>query len=145
MIQLRRWKVILVVLATLFGVVFTLPNVLPASGTKSWPAWVPQKRLNLGLDLQGGSYLLLEVDTAALKKEKLNNLIEDVRRDLQAANIPFTGLGRGRTASVSVHITDPAQVDAAYTVLNKLATAADRARRAGATSPSTAVPTGWSP
>ena len=118
MIQLRRWKVILVLLATLFGIVFTIPNVLPASATKSWPSFLTPK-LNLGLDLQGGSYLLLSVDTAALQKETLNNLIEDVRRELQTAQIPFTGLAQANGA-VSVRITDIGQAPAAYNALAKL-------------------------
>src|SRR4051794_16852350 len=120
MIQLKRWKVVLVVLAALFGVVFTVPNLFPAETVARWPAFIPHQRLNLGLDLQGGSYLLLEVDTEALKKEQLNNLIEDVRRELQSARIPFTGLGQANGA-VSVRITDPAQVEQAYAVLAKLA------------------------
>ena len=109
MLQLRPWKVILVVLATIFGIVFTLPNVIPPGVL---PAWVPQQRLNLGLDLQGGSYLLLEVDTADLAREKLNSLMEDVRRELPAKNIAFTGLGAASGAD-SVRITDPQQIDAA--------------------------------
>ena len=117
MLQLRPWKVILVVLAAVFGIYFTLPNLLPAG---TFPSWAPQPKLNLGLDLQGGSYLLLEVDTAALNVEKLNNLIEDVRRELQTKRIAFSGLGVAGGA-VSVRITDPAQVEAARTELNKLA------------------------
>jgi preprotein translocase subunit SecD len=119
MIQLSRWKVVLVVVAAIFGVVYTLPNVLPASVTKSWPAVLAQK-LNLGLDLQGGSYLLLEVDTAALRRETLTNLIEDVRRELQTAQIPFTDLGQVNGA-VTVRITDPGQAPMAYNALAKLA------------------------
>ena len=42
---------------------FTLPNVLPANVRDSLPGFLPKQTLNLGLDLQGGSYLLLEVDT----------------------------------------------------------------------------------
>ena len=120
MIQLKRWKIVLVLLATIFGIAFTIPNLLPAATVASWPSWVPKQRLNLGLDLQGGSYLLLEVDTEALKKKQLTNLIEDVRREMQAARIPFTGLGQAAGA-VSVRITDGAAVDQAYAVLAKLA------------------------
>ena len=72
MLQLRPWKVALVVFAFVFGVVFTLPNLLPRAVTDGLPSWVPTARLNLGLDLQGGSYLMQEVDTVALKQEKLN-------------------------------------------------------------------------
>jgi preprotein translocase subunit SecD len=119
MLQLRPWKVALVVFALLFGVVFTLPNLLPRSVTDSLPAWVPAPRLNLGLDLQGGSYLLLEVDTVQLKREKLNNLTEDVRRVLTQQQIGFTGLGATPTA-VAVRITNPAQIDQAFKELVKL-------------------------
>ncbi len=119
MLKLSRWKVTLVVLATLFGIVFTLPNLLPASTVASLPGFL-QQRLNLGLDLQGGSYLLLEVDTAALQKQRLTNLTEDARRELQTAGTTFSGLGVVGDA-VQVRITDPARLDAAQTALAKLA------------------------
>ena len=85
MMNLPRWRVILCVLAITFGVVFTLPNLLPAKMTDSLPGWVPHQRLNLGLDLQGGSSLLYEVDTDALKKERLNDLQEEASQELQRA------------------------------------------------------------
>ena len=119
MIQIRRWKILLVVLSTLFSIVFALPNLLPVSVTKSWPSWANQ-RLNLGLDLQGGSYLLLEVDTKSLRTETLNNLIEEVRRELQTSKIAFTGLSQSNGA-ISVHVTDPAQAADAFNAINKLA------------------------
>ena len=114
MLALSRWKLILVALSLLFGLLFTLPNLVP---TGTLPAWLPGQRLNLGLDLQGGSYLLLEVDTAALKKERLTNLTEDVRTKLQSAQIDFSGLGL-TGESISVRITDPAKIDAARKLLN---------------------------
>ena len=92
MLRLSRWKVILVALATVFGLVFTLPNLLPASATAGLPGFL-QQRLNLGLDLQGGSYLLLEVDLKALKAEQLNNTVEESRRVLGEAGVAFSGLG----------------------------------------------------
>ncbi len=114
MLTLSRWKIFLVVASALFGLLFTLPNLLP-NGVL--PAWAPHQRLNLGLDLQGGSYLLLEVDTEALRKERLTNLTEDIRTKLQEAQTDFSGLGvAGDT--VDVRITDPTKVDAAYTLLN---------------------------
>jgi preprotein translocase subunit SecD len=118
MLHLSRWKVLLVVLATVFGIVWTVPNLLPRATTDKWPAWLSQ-RLNLGLDLQGGSYLLLEVETDAIRRETLNNLIEDVRRSLQTAGISFGGLQANNT-SVTVQITDPARAEAAFLELRKL-------------------------
>src|ERR1700744_6364202 len=111
MLTLSRWKVILVTLAVLFGVVFTLPNVLPQKTLDSLPSWAPKQKLNLGLDLQGGSSLLLEVDTASLKVERMNSLLEDVRNSL-----------RQQGDSVSVHINNAADMDKAYQALAKLST-----------------------
>ncbi|MBV9510688.1 MAG: protein translocase subunit SecD, partial [Caulobacteraceae bacterium] len=120
MLIFARWKVILCVLAILFGLVFTVPNILPANVLASAPSWAPHQKLNLGLDLQGGSYLLLEVDTAALKAEKLTNLVEDVRTTLRGQQIVFSGLGLTGQV-VTVRITDPTQVKPALQALQKLA------------------------
>jgi preprotein translocase subunit SecD len=107
-IQLRTWKVVLVVLAAVFGVVFTLPNALPKSVTDHMPGFLAQ-RLNLGLDLQGGSYLQLQVDAASLKSEQLNNLTEDVRRTLVDAKTGFTGLAISGDV-VKLRVNDASQV-----------------------------------
>src|SRR5665213_872887 len=90
MIRLPKWKVIVCLAALVFGVLFTLPNLLPPKALAALPAWLPHNRINLGLDLQGGSYLLYEVDTAQLKTEKLTNLTEDVRNTLQQKQIAST-------------------------------------------------------
>jgi preprotein translocase subunit SecD len=87
MIQLTRWKVVLVVLATLFGILFTLPNFLTQAQRDALPGFLPNKTLNLGLDLRGGSYLLYEVDSQALIKERLTNLQEDIRTTLAKEQI----------------------------------------------------------
>jgi preprotein translocase subunit SecD len=119
MLRLSRWKVILVVLAVLFGVVFTLPNVLPQKTLDSLPGWVPNKKLNLGLDLQGGSSILMEVDTKALKAERLTNLLEDVRNNLHQENIAFDNLHQQGDAAM-VHVMNAGDMDKAYQALAKL-------------------------
>ena len=120
MLALPRWKVILVVLALLFGLVFTAPNVIPQSTLDSLPGWLPKAKLNLGLDLQGGSYLLLEVDTDALKAEKLNNLLEDARTTLAGKQINTTGLGLSGGV-ITAHLADVTQADTAFQALAPLA------------------------
>ena len=118
MMTLSRWKFIVVTAAVLFGLLFTLPNLLPAGVRDAIPGFLPHKTLNLGLDLQGGSYLLLEVDTSALRKEKATNLLEDVRKSLRDDQIQYTDLVQTGTGA-TVRITDPGQVATAY---NKLST-----------------------
>lgn len=109
MLIISRWKVVLVILSVVFGVLFALPNFLPQNVRDGLPGFLPSKTLNLGLDLRGGSYLLLEVDTKALRAERLTNLVEDTRTLLRKENVQFSGLGVADGA-VSVRITDPAQV-----------------------------------
>ncbi len=116
MINVSRWKIIVVVAAALFGILFTLPNLLPAGVRDSIPGFLPSKTLNLGLDLQGGSSLLYEVDTQALRAEKLTTLVEDVRQELRKQQIEFTGLGVVN-GEVNVRISDTAQVEAAAKAL----------------------------
>ena len=73
----------------------------------------------LGLDLQGGSHILLEVDTKAVRKEMLETLRDDMRRVLREARIGYTGLVvRGN--SVEVHIREPAHYSQALEKLRTL-------------------------
>jgi preprotein translocase subunit SecD len=119
MIRLSRWKVLLVVAATVIGILLSLPNLLSPSVRNSLPGWLPKQTLNLGLDLQGGSYLLLEVDVAALRRERLTNLLEDVRRELREARIASSNLAV-TGEQIGVRINDPAQLDAAFRTLDQL-------------------------
>lgn len=118
MVSLSRWKVLLVALSAAFGVLFTLPNFLPQQTRDALPGFFPKRTLNLGLDLQGGSHLLFEVDVNALRAERLTNMTEDVRTALAAEQIAFTDLGQVNGA-VSVRITDPGQVNAAVNALRR--------------------------
>ena len=104
MLYFTRWKVA-AILGTVFVVIlFAVPNFLPSKFVESWPKWA-QRHMVLGLDLQGGSHILLEVDTKAVRKEMLENLRDDVRRVLREARIGYTGLVvRGN--SVEVHIRE---------------------------------------
>ena len=93
--------------------------MLPDNVLAQWPGFLPHQRLNLGLDLQGGSSLLYEVDTDALKKERLNDLSEEASQELRDAQVTFSGLN-ATTGVVALKVTDPAQTDAAATALAKV-------------------------
>src|SRR3954454_24512262 len=105
-----RWKVILVLLTTILGFLFTLPNMLPAHVRDGLPAFMPKNTLHLGLDLQGGSDLLYSVDTVALRNERPTNMAEDVRTTFRDKNIAFTDLAVTNGA-IGLRITDPNQVN----------------------------------
>jgi preprotein translocase subunit SecD len=112
MIHLSRWKVILLALSLVFGLLFAYPNMLTPAQREALPSWLPSSGLNLGLDLQGGSYLLLEVDVPAMREKRLTNLGEDVRMVLGEAGIAFGPIVR-EDAGVIVTLSNPAQMDAA--------------------------------
>jgi protein-export membrane protein SecD len=121
MLYFGKFKIFGILCVCLLGLMFALPNALPPSVRDHMPAFLPQKGLNLGLDLQGGSYLLLEVDTDALKDERLIALLDDTRVKLRAENIVFSGLSVTKTG-LTVHIPDAARLSAAKTALDALAT-----------------------
>ena len=106
MLYFTRWKALGIILTALIVCLCAVPNFFPEAQVKTWPAWA-QRRLVLGLDLQGGSSLQLEVDSNYVKKEKLDQVRDDVRRVLREAKIGYTGLvTRGDTVEVRVKDTD---------------------------------------
>ncbi|MDN5004714.1 protein translocase subunit SecD [Bradyrhizobium sp. GCM10027634] len=106
MLYFTRWRALGIILTALIVCLCAVPNFFPEARVKTWPAWA-QRRLVLGLDLQGGSYLLLEVDSNYVKKEKLDQVRDDVRRVLREAKIGYTGLvTRGDTVEVRVKDAD---------------------------------------
>src|SRR5271154_4478697 len=118
MLFFTRWKAAGIVLTALVICLFAVPNFFSESTVKRWPTWA-QRHIVLGLDLQGGSHLLLEVDSNAVRKERLQSLADDVLRELRQAKIPFTGRAvRGNL--VEVHITRDTDVAAAVAKLRDL-------------------------
>jgi preprotein translocase subunit SecD len=86
---LTRWKPTLgIILTALIVCLCAVPNFFPEATVKGWPLWA-QRRMVLGLDLQGGSYLLLEVDSNDVKKSRLNQIREDAQRTLRSARIQY--------------------------------------------------------
>ncbi len=118
MLYFTRWKALAIILTALVVCLCAVPNFFPEATVKAWPKWA-QRRLVLGLDLQGGSHILLEVDAKAVKKDKLDQVRDDVRRALRDAKIPYTGLAV-RADNVEVRITKDTDLPAALTKLREL-------------------------
>ncbi|HVI15767.1 MAG TPA: protein translocase subunit SecD [Pseudolabrys sp.] len=118
MLYFTRWKATAIILTAFVICLFAIPNFLPEKMVQSWPKWA-QRHVVLGLDLQGGSHILLEVDTNAVRKEKLEAVRDDVRRVLRDARVGYTGLVvRGN--SVEVHIREGSNFDQAVDKLREL-------------------------
>ncbi|MDP1882639.1 MAG: protein translocase subunit SecD [Bradyrhizobium sp.] len=118
MLYFSRWKALAIILTTLVVCLCAVPNFFPQEKVKTWPLWA-QRHIVLGLDLQGGSHILLEVDANSVKKDKLEQVRDDVRRTLRDAKIPYTGLA-ARNDNVEVRVTRESDLPAALTKLREL-------------------------
>src|ERR1700747_3831588 len=92
MLYFANWKIALICAVCALGVLLSLPNLFSSPFRARLPSWLPHKQVALGLDLRGGSYLLLQVDVAAAQRERLNTIIDSVRNTLRDAHIGYTGL-----------------------------------------------------
>ncbi|AZO14199.1 protein translocase subunit SecDF [Mesorhizobium sp. M2A.F.Ca.ET.043.05.1.1] len=119
MLYFSRLKMILIWLAVAVTVILAAPNLFPASMLAQLPSWVPKRQMTLGLDLQGGSHILLQMDQNDLIKDQLETTRDEIRTLLRDAKIQYTGLG-GTGRTVQVRINDPSQVDAAKTALKPI-------------------------
>src|SRR5512134_320412 len=119
MLHFAKWKAILTLATCLIAVAFALPNLMTREQAGALPSWLPHRQINLGLDLQGGSHLLMEVDTASVIRERLEALVDSMRDELRKARIRYDELGIVENA-VTVRIPDAAQAQQARDILRKI-------------------------
>lgn len=120
MLHFPPWKIALVVIVCALSIIFSAPNLISREQAEALPKWVPHLQVNLGLDLRGGSSLLLEVDTRAVITERLENIIEGLRTEMRQARIGYTELGV-TAGNVSFRLRDAGQAQAALEIVKKLA------------------------
>ena len=92
MIYFERWKIIAIAAICFLGLAYATPNLIPRDTVQSLPAWIPHKQVNLGLDLQGGVHLLIEVDLNSVFRDRVNSIVDSVRSALRRANIGYVDL-----------------------------------------------------
>jgi preprotein translocase subunit SecD len=122
MLDFPRWKIWAVSLTVAIGILFAIPSLIAGSAfAERYPAWLPSARIALGLDLSGGSQLLLEADAADAAKQRLAAMEDTVQTELRRAT-PRIEIGDISTAGgrVSFMVRDPAQVDATVERLRTL-------------------------
>ncbi|MDA0305382.1 MAG: protein translocase subunit SecD [Proteobacteria bacterium] len=121
MVHFAKWKIILVLAICILGLGFSAPNFISAQQAEALPGWLPGKQVSLGLDLRGGSHLLLEVDSAVVIRDALESMVDSMRGELRKARIRYTGLGIAGTAT-TVTIKDAEKAEAARQLLRALST-----------------------
>ena len=117
MMYFGKLKQAMVIGVCLLGVLFSLPNLMPDP-----VGWLPWRSVHLGLDLRGGSYLLMEVDMATVLRERLETLADSARQALIKAGIGYQNLAAQPAQNrVVLRLRDPAQHDAALAALRGIA------------------------
>jgi len=120
MLHFSRLKTTAILVITAIGILFALPNLLPPAALAVLPSWLASSRVTLGLDLQGGSHILLEVDGAALRKERAEQIRDEVRNVLREQRIGYSGLTI-RDSAIQLRLRDPNDTTKAVAALRQLA------------------------
>ena len=110
MLYISKWKAAAILLTAFICCLFAVPNFFPEKTIQRWPSWA-QRHLVLGLDLQGGSHILLQVDANDVRRQKLQALQDDVRKLLREARVGITRAPviRGNSVEVIVRESDVQQ------------------------------------
>jgi len=118
MLHFARWKIAAILAVLILGTLVSIPNLIPRA---AFPDWFPVRQVNLGLDLRGGSYLLLEVDMNTVVRERLDGMVDSARTRLRAANVRYVNLATDApNRRMGVRVTEPGQVQAALAALREL-------------------------
>jgi len=121
MLKIETWKLAVVGILCALGFAFAAPNLLDSDTAAGLPDFLPKSQINLGLDLRGGSHLLLEVEVGVVVKERLESLVDSMRTELRKERIRYGGLG-ATASGVNVTIKDVAEAQKAYDIIRKLDT-----------------------
>jgi SecD/SecF fusion protein len=119
MLQFSPLRTAIILIVAVLGIALAVPNFFSKDTTANWPSFLPHDGMTLGLDLQGGSYLLLQVNKDALIEDRVKQLRRDARSKLAGE----LGIGNIITADVdgiTIELTDPTQLDAAMTAVQTL-------------------------
>ncbi len=118
MLQFSPWKRCFVILVCLLGVIYAAPNIFKQELDLDFPNLAPGKKVSLGLDLQGGSYLLLQVKLEVVVRERLESIVSSVRQSLRSARIGYSGLGVSQNA-VHLRIRDSKFITSAKEIIEQ--------------------------
>src|SRR5215468_2885240 len=124
MMHMAPWKIWTILVICALGVIYAAPNFLTREQASQLPAWLPHQQINLGLDLQGGSHLLLEVDYRAVMRDRLNSLEQAVIAAMRQQRIVITDRQQDEASNdLSFRLRDASQHDAARNALRDVDTA----------------------
>jgi len=120
MLHFSRFKTIVILGVCFLGALLAWPNLVSKDTLKSFPSWIPTSQITLGLDLQGGGHMLIQVEMEKVVEARLETLKDELRLVLrprgggEARPLKFRGL-KANSEKISVTIPAPEDVDEALT------------------------------
>ncbi len=114
MLNFSRLQVWLITAVCMFGVLLSIPSLLPPHVTENWPNWA-KPHVNMGLDLAGGSQLLLEADTSSLARQRLETIEDLMRTETRRVNIDIADVSTAEN-QLSFTVGNPDQADQALQI-----------------------------
>ncbi|WP_417516886.1 protein translocase subunit SecD [Minwuia sp.] len=140
MLHFEKWKVAVITVICLLGLIYTAPNFVDQRTRDSIPDWLPNQSINLGLDLQGGSHLLMEVDSEAVIEDRLTDIVESIRNQLREVRPRIQRSGfRVDDLTVSFEVRDPARMDQVLGIVRDIANSGSNAGLVGTGGPEVEV------
>lgn len=109
----------LIWLVVLAGFIFALPNLVPKEHLAGWPSWLPLRQIPVGLDLSGGTDIMLKVSREDVVAERLEATIEAIGQALRNAEIGYVGLS-GSGQAIEFRLRDETKIDDAQRALQAL-------------------------
>ncbi|RYE06337.1 MAG: protein translocase subunit SecD [Rickettsiaceae bacterium] len=112
--KLSKWKITLSIICTIIALVYAAPNVIDIE-----QRWLPSNKINLGLDLRGGSHLLLNVDFDSYIKDVMENLGENIRKHLKEEKIGYKNFTFD-TNLVKLQLRNPEDINKLEKIITKI-------------------------
>ncbi len=124
MVQIPQWQRILIIVAVVLAVLYSAPNFVPkdkqAEILGGLPSWLPHKTVNLGLDLQGGSHILLQVDLNSVTKQRSDDLVSSLRPALRDKKLGYKRLSVIPGGGVRVQLREAGDAQAVSQTIRSL-------------------------
>ena len=105
MLYFSKFKSISILLICLIGIIFAFPNLLSQNTINNLPKIMPHKQINLGLDLRGGSHLLVEVQSSVRAAERMDDLYDEIRIELRRNKIILSDIAQSNN-QIKITLSD---------------------------------------
>lgn len=113
------WRIVLVVTVIMAAIIYILPTLHMRIQGEQQPTLWPKKKINLGLDLQGGMHLILEVDTEKAVESTIERIVHELRNLLRKKRIKHMGIDRIDNTKISLKIEEAENIEKFEALLDK--------------------------